>query len=108
VRGEIFMTKSGFEKLNFERAEQGLALFASPRNSAAGSVRQLDPKITASRPLDAFWYQVGWQEGGTPPRTHHDALEWMRALGFKVNPNITRFEALDEVIAFCESWVERR
>jgi DNA ligase (NAD+) len=108
VRGEIFMTKSGFEKLNFERAEQGLALFASPRNSAAGSVRQLDPKITSSRPLDAFWYQLGWQDGGAEPRTHWDALQWMASLKFKVNPNIKRCDSLDEVIAFCESWVERR
>jgi DNA ligase (NAD+) len=108
VRGEIFMTKSGFEKLNFERAEQGLALFASPRNSAAGSVRQLDPKITSSRPLDAFWYQLGWQDGGAEPRTHWDALQWMASLKFKVNPNIKRCDSLDEVIALCESWVERR
>ena len=60
------MTKSGFEKLNFERGEAGQPLFASPRNSAAGSVRQLDPKITAARPLDAFLYQLGWQDGGKP------------------------------------------
>ncbi len=68
VRGEIYMTKSGFEKLNYERGEAGLPLFASPRNSAAGSVRQLDPKVTASRPLDAFWYQLGWQEDGASRR----------------------------------------
>jgi DNA ligase (NAD+) len=108
VRGEIFMTKSGFEKVNDLRAEAGEPLFASPRNSAAGSVRQKDPKITASRPLDAFWYQLGWQEGGEPPRTHWDALQWMKSLGFKVNPNIQRMDSLDDVIAFCESWVEKR
>lgn len=108
VRGEIFMTKSGFEKVNDLRAEAGEPLFASPRNSAAGSVRQKDPKITASRPLDAFWYQLGWSEGVEPPRTHWDALQWMRSLGFKVNPNIKRMDSLDDVIAFCESWVEKR
>lgn len=108
VRGEVYMTKSGFEKLNFERAEQGLALFASPRNSAAGSVRQLDPKVTASRPLDAFWYQLGWQDDGTEPGTHWDALQWLASLKFKVNPNIKRCDSLDEVIALCESWVEKR
>ncbi len=108
VRGEIFMTKSGFEKVNDLRAEAGEPLFASPRNSAAGSVRQKDPKITASRPLDAFWYQLGWAEGGEAPRTHWDALQWMKSLGFKVNPNIKRMDSLDEVIAFCESWVETR
>ena len=108
VRGEIYMTKSGFEKLNAERGEQGLALFASPRNSAAGSVRQLDPKTTASRPLDAFLYQLGWQEGGKTPATHWDVLHWMKDLGFRVNPNIQRFTNIDEVAAFCEGWVEKR
>ncbi|MBF6600439.1 MAG: NAD-dependent DNA ligase LigA [Dehalococcoidia bacterium] len=108
VRGEIYMTKSGFEKLNFERGEAGLPLFASPRNSAAGSVRQLDPKVTASRPLDAFLYQLGWQEGGTTPATHHEVLGWLSALGFRVNPQIRRFESIDEVVAFCEGWTGRR
>jgi DNA ligase (NAD+) len=108
VRGEVYMTKSGFEKLNYDRGEAGLPLFASPRNSAAGSVRQLDPKVTASRPLDAFWYQLGWQDGGKTPSTHWDVLQWLKKLGFKVNPNIKRFDTLDEVIAFCEGWVERR
>ncbi len=108
VRGEIYMTKSGFEKLNFERGEAGQPLFASPRNSAAGSVRQLDPKVTASRPLDAFWYQLGWQDGGETPRTHADVLAWLGELGFRVNPNIRRFEQLDDVITFCEGWVEHR
>ncbi|HYM16331.1 MAG TPA: NAD-dependent DNA ligase LigA [Dehalococcoidia bacterium] len=108
VRGEIYMTKSGFEKLNFERGEAGLPLFASPRNSAAGSVRQLDAKVTASRPLDAFWYQLGWQEDGTPPVSHSDVLQWLKQLGFAINSNIQRFTALSEVVAFCESWVERR
>ncbi|HEY7802572.1 MAG TPA: NAD-dependent DNA ligase LigA, partial [Dehalococcoidia bacterium] len=108
VRGEIYMTKSGFEKLNFERGEAGQPLFASPRNSAAGSVRQLDPKVTASRPLDAFLYQLGWQEGGATPATHSEVLEWLRQLGFRVNPEIRRFETIEDVITFCESWTERR
>ncbi|MDP9238827.1 MAG: NAD-dependent DNA ligase LigA [Chloroflexota bacterium] len=108
VRGEIYMTKSGFEKLNFERGEAGLPLFASPRNSAAGSVRQLDAKITASRPLDAFWYQLGWQDGGPPHESHWNVLQSLGALGFRVNPAIARFSALEEVVAFCESWVEKR
>ncbi len=110
VRGEIYMTKSGFEKLNFDRAEQGLALFASPRNSAAGSVRQLDVNVTASRPLDAFWYQLGWQEDAKlkQPPTHWAVLEWLKTIGLRVNPNITRFETIEDVIAFCESWVEKR
>ncbi|HZP57753.1 MAG TPA: NAD-dependent DNA ligase LigA [Dehalococcoidia bacterium] len=108
VRGEIYMTKSGFEKLNYERGEAGLPLFASPRNSAAGSVRQLDPKVTASRPLDIFLYQLGWMEGAEPPATHHEALEWIASLGFRVNPNIRRFETIDEVARFCAEWTEKR
>ena len=108
VRGEIYMTKSGFEKLNVERGAAGLPLFASPRNSAAGSVRQLDPKITAARPLDAFWYQLGWHDGGHEPKTHWDVLQWLKKFGFRVNPNIQRFTVLDEVAALCESWVEKR
>ncbi len=108
VRGEVYMTKSGFEKLNFERGEAGLPLFASPRNSAAGSVRQLDPKITAARPLDAFLYQLGWQDDGASAATHWDVLRWMKKLGFQVNPNAQRFKKLDNAIAFCEGWIERR
>ena len=108
VRGEIFMTKSGFEKLNYDRGEAGLPLFASPRNSAAGSVRQLDPKITASRPLDAFIYQLGWQKDGRSFASHWDALQWFERLGFKVNPNIARFDTLDEVAAFAAEWTEKR
>jgi DNA ligase (NAD+) len=108
VRGEVYMTKSGFAKLNEERADAGLPLFASPRNSAAGSVRQLDPGVTAGRPLDAFIYQVGWHEGGKLPGTHHEALQWIKHIGFKVNPHITRFDSIDEVARFCAEWVEKR
>ena len=108
VRGEIYMTKSGFEKLNFERGEAGQPLFASPRNSAAGSVRQLDPKVTAGRPLDAFFYQLGWQDDGQPLATHWAVLDWLKTLAFRVNRDIHRFERLDDVIAFCESWIEKR
>ena len=108
VRGEVYMTKSGFEKLNEERGEAGLPLFASPRNSAAGSVRQLDPKVTASRPLDAFMYQLGWQEDGVTPHTHWETLQWLKGLGFRVNPNIKRFTSLDGVLTFCHEWVEKR
>jgi DNA ligase (NAD+) len=120
VRGEIYMTKSGFERVNLERGERGEALFASPRNSAAGSVRQKDPSITASRPLDAFIYQLGWAEpdhpfaaqtkkkGKTATRTHFNTLGWLKDRGFNVNPNIALFEDLDEVVAFCAEWTEKR
>ena len=108
VRGEVYMTKSGFEKLNYERGEAGLPLFASPRNSAAGSVRQLDPTVTASRPLDAFVYQLGWQEDGAPPKRHWDALQWLAGLGFRINPHVARFAAIEDVVTYAESWVEKR
>ena len=81
MRGEVYMTKSGFERVNFDRGERGEALFASPRNSAAGSVRQKDPSVTASRPLDAFIYQLGWAEGGETPRAHGGVLSWAKKLG---------------------------
>ena len=108
VRGEVFMTRKGFERMNEERAERGEPLFANPRNSAAGSVRQLDPRMTAGRPLDCFVYQLGWQEGRSAPPTHWETLEWLRSLGFKVNPHIERFDELDEVLRHCREWTERR
>jgi DNA ligase (NAD+) len=108
VRGEVFMTKARFERLNEERAERGEPLFANPRNSAAGSVRQLDPRVSAGRPLDVFVYGLGWAEGGATPKTHHDTLQWLSKLGFRVNPHIKRFDNIDEVWRHCESWTEKR
>ncbi|MEX2158826.1 MAG: NAD-dependent DNA ligase LigA [Dehalococcoidia bacterium] len=109
VRGEVYMRKAGFEKLNEERAARGEPLFANPRNSAAGSVRQLDPRITASRPLDCFVYMLGWAEGGGKlPTTHYETLSWLKELGFRVNPEIKRFEDIDDVVRFCEAWVDKR
>ena len=108
VRGEVYMTTPGFERLNNERAEAGQPLFANPRNAAAGGLRQLDPKITASRPLDLWVYGIGWIEGGELPSTHSDAMQWLGTLGLPINPNTTRVEGIDAAIAFCESWTERR
>jgi DNA ligase (NAD+) len=85
VRGEVYMTKSGFEQMNAQRAERGEPLYANPRNSAAGSVRQLDPRITASRPLSIFIYQLGWCEG-TYPTKQHEILAWLGEMGFRTNP----------------------
>ena len=70
VRGEVFISKAGFEKLNRTRTEEGQSLFANPRNAAAGSLRQLDPRITAQRPLDIYIYALGWMEGKLMPATH--------------------------------------
>ncbi|HEY8491999.1 MAG TPA: NAD-dependent DNA ligase LigA [Dehalococcoidia bacterium] len=108
VRGEVYLSKAAFERINQERAEHGLPLFANPRNCAAGSVRQLDPKVTARRPLDIWIYGLGWIDGGTVPATHWETLEWFKRLGFKVNPHVRRFTDLDEVARYCQEWAERR
>ncbi len=108
VRGEVYMTKAGFERLNEERAERGEPLFANPRNSAAGSVRQLDPRISAGRPLDIFVYGLGWAEGGTTPQSHHETLQWLSKLGFRINPHIVRYDNIDDVWQHGRSWTERR
>jgi DNA ligase (NAD+) len=107
VRGEAYMTRRGFEQLNEERAGDGQPLFANPRNAAAGSVRQLDSRITARRPLDIFVYQLGWADGPTP-ESHWEAMQWLGSLGFKINPNMARFHSLDEVARHCQQWVDRR
>ena len=108
VRGEVFLPKAGFNKLNQERAEEGLPLFANPRNAAAGSVRQLDPRITAKRPLDIYIYMLGYAEGGATSPTHWETMEYLRSLGFKVNPNNALLTGIDEVEEFHHTWVERR
>jgi DNA ligase (NAD+) len=108
VRGEVYMRKAGFERLNQERAERGEPLFANPRNSAAGSVRQLDPRISAGRPLDIFVYALGWAEDGATPRTHHETLQWLSKLGFRINPHIVRLDNIDDVWQHCHAWTEKR
>ena len=107
VRGEIYMTKSGFERMNAERAERGEALFANPRNSAAGAVRQLDPTITAQRPLSIYVYQVGWSEGAVPA-SHIERLHWLADLGFRVNTDAQRHAGLAEVSDRVSWWGQRR
>jgi DNA ligase (NAD+) len=108
VRGEVYMTKRGFERLNNERAESGQPLFANPRNSAAGSLRQLDPNITASRPLDLWVYQVGWIDGGGTPPTHYESMQWLESLGLPVNPETRRFEDIEQVLEHLEHWSTTR
>jgi DNA ligase (NAD+) len=95
VRGEVYMTRSGFEAMNAERAERGEPLYANPRNCAAGSVRQLDPRVTASRPLAIYIYQLGWCEG-THPDSHFEVLAWLAGMGFRVNPLAARHASLTE------------
>ena len=107
VRGEVYLSKEGFKKLNQERAEEGLPLFANPRNAAAGSVRQLDPRITAKRPLDIYIYMLGYAEGKAIPPTHWESMEYLKSLGFKVNPNNRLFTNIEQVEGFYLSWKEK-
>ncbi len=107
VRGEAFMPKRSFEALNIEREENGEELFANPRNAAAGSLRQLDPKIAAKRNLDIFLYGIGSTEE-LPIDSHSDGLDFLERLGFKTNPERRRCANIDDVIQFIEGWTERR
>jgi len=108
VRGEVFLPRAGFEKLNRERAKEGLPLFANPRNAAAGSVRQLDPRITARRPLDIYIYMLGWAEGRATPPTHWETMDYLKSLGFKVNPSNRLLSTIEQVAEFHHSWEEKR
>lgn len=108
VRGEVYLPKTGFKKLNEERAREELPLFANPRNAAAGSVRQLDPRITAQRPLDIFIYGLGWAEGKSVPDTHWEIMQYLKSLGFKLNPNMALCRTIDEAKAFYAKWVKNQ
>ena len=99
VRGEILFPVDRFEALNRDREARGEPTYANPRNTAAGSVRQLDPQITASRPLDMYVYSLGWAEGDTPD-TQSETLEWLGRMGFKVNPRNRRAATLAEAREF--------
>ncbi|MEE8185103.1 MAG: NAD-dependent DNA ligase LigA [Thermodesulfobacteriota bacterium] len=101
VRSEVFMPLRAFEKLNKDRGKEDIPLFANPRNAAAGSLRQLDPKITATRPLDIFCYGVGIIEG-IHFKTHWDIIEALKGWGFKVNPYIKVCGGIRDVIAYHE------
>jgi DNA ligase (NAD+) len=107
VRGEVYLSRAAFQKINDERAAAGQPLFANPRNCAAGSVRQLDSRITAKRPLDVFIYALGEAEGWQP-RTQWEMLEAFQRWGFRTNPNNARAQTIDDVIAACEQWEHRR
>lgn len=107
VRGEVFLSRKGFKKLNEERAAAGQPLFANPRNAAAGSVRQLDPRITAQRPLDIYIYGLGWAEG-TVPDNHWETMEYLKSLGFKLNPHNTFFTDIGEVESYYQRWTAER
>jgi DNA ligase (NAD+) len=108
VRGEIYMPIPAFEELNRRQEAAGLKVFANPRNSAAGSLRQKDARITASRELAMWSYQLGEVVGGPAFASHHDTLELLSGLGLPVNPEIRVVEGLEEVLSYCEGWREHR
>lgn len=107
VRGEVYMTKEGLRRLNKERERAGEPLFANPRNAAAGSIRQLDPKIAASRPLDAFLYTLSYSREPMPS-THEECLSLMRASGLRTSPHTKKLGSIEAVLAYIASWESRR
>ncbi|MFO8101791.1 MAG: NAD-dependent DNA ligase LigA [Dehalococcoidia bacterium] len=108
VRGEVFLPRSGFEKLNEMRAREGQPLFANPRNAAAGSLRQRDPRITARRPLDIFIYSLGWAENKSLPPTHWETLEYLKSLGFKISPYNAICHTIEEAAEYRRRREEER
>ena len=108
VRGEVYMPLPAFEELNKRQAAAGLRLFANPRNSAAGSLRQKDASITASRELSFWSYQLGACEGGPTFKTHSETLAFLKEAGLPVNPNIKTLDTLEEVHAYCRDWEAHR
>jgi DNA ligase (NAD+) len=108
VRGEVYMSLKDFAALNERRAEAGESTFMNPRNSAAGTIRQLDPADARQRPLSIWCYQVGVTDGSLSFTAHSQALTWLKEHGFRVNPDVKRLDGEDEVIAQCLQWQERR
>lgn len=107
VRGEVYISKENFETINKIQEEEGLQLFANPRNLAAGTLRQLDSKLTAKRPLDIFIFNLEYIEN-TELKTHSESLEYLTKLGFKVSPNYKVFSDMDEVIKHIDYWTVNR
>lgn len=108
VRGEAYMSKAAFARLNAEREEAGQPLFANPRNAAAGSLRQLDPKITASRGLDIFFYSLAAIAERPMPTTQEETLQLLRQVGFPVNQQRVVLSDIEEVIDYCQAWHQKR
>ncbi|MBN1494891.1 NAD-dependent DNA ligase LigA [Candidatus Peregrinibacteria bacterium] len=109
VSGEVYLPIKSFEKINKKQKEKGEDLFANPRNAAAGSIRQLDPQIAASRELDAFFYELGQNNlNSSRTDTQEKTLKTFALLGLKVNSEFRKFDSIDGVIKFCKSWHEKR
>ena len=107
VRGEVYISKDDFNKVNEQQEEQGLQIFANPRNLAAGSLRQLDPKLTAKRPLDIFIFNLEHAQNHNF-KSHSESLEFLKSLGFSVSPNYKICKSIEEVIEHIEYWTERK
>jgi DNA ligase (NAD+) len=110
VRGEVFLPKKAFERINAQREETGEPMFANPRNAAAGTLRNLDPSLVARRGLSAFLYQIAAAPAGAPPRlaTHAEMLEALRSCGLPVEPHWRRCTGIEELVAFCAEWADKR
>jgi len=107
VRGEVYMPRKSFERLNHEREEKGEMLLANPRNAAAGSIRQLDPKVTAKRNLRGIFYNLLYLEGETTPKTHSECLNYLKEQGFTVSQPLIS-DDIDEIVAYCKEMGEKR
>ena len=107
VRGEVYISKDNFNKINEKQEEQGLQIFANPRNLAAGTLRQLDPKLTAKRPLDIFIFNLEYAQNNKF-ESHSESLEFLSKLGFSVSPNYKVYKSIDEVIEHITYWTENR
>lgn len=108
VRGEVVMPQAGFEALNVRQLEAGQKQFANPRNAAAGSLRQLDPRITAQRPLEFYAYSVARCQPDIQPSTHFDSLQWLREFGLRVNSEVKRCAGVEALQAFYQDILSRR
>ena len=108
VRGEVYLPIAEFQRLNEERAERGEPLYANPRNTGAGSIRQLDPKVTAARNMEIWVYSLGDPNAPEVPGDHWEALRWLQGLGFRVNPENRYCRTIEEVQDYYQSWLERR
>ena len=107
VRGEVYFPLSGFRRFTEEQIAAGKAPAPNPRNAAAGSLRQLDSRITAARPLSIWVYGTGYREG-VAPDSHFETLEWLRERGFRTNPYAERLTSIEDVAAACAEWERRR
>src|SRR3989338_2662442 len=104
VEGEVYLTRSGLAKLNAARKKEGLPEFANPRNAAAGSIRQLDPRVAAARPLEAFMYDIAELASAPLPKTQTEELEYLKELGFPIESHHVHADTIEKIFEFWEKW----